>query len=70
MRGTGGNQFVDNGITIAAFVAHVWERLNELDVYARDSGRALDLAQVDISTKRVGDRISVTVTADLEEGVA
>ena len=68
LRETGGNQFIDADATRADLVQTITAQLRHLHEYAAETGRALDLAEVTISTKRIPNgRISVSVTADLAE---
>lgn len=65
MRGTGGNQFIPGTATKAEVLAQAWKQLDHLEAVAATSGRMFDVGRMTIDTKRVGDRISVTVEADL-----
>jgi hypothetical protein len=46
-------------------LASIGRQLEELHVYAQETGRRLDVGRVTVDTQRVRGRISVTVTADL-----
>lgn len=66
LRGTGGNRFIEPEATRADLLSTINDQLGDLDEYAADTGRVLDLAEVTISTRRIPNgRISVSVTADL-----
>lgn len=64
-RGTGGNQFYPAPLSEEEFLNAVSAGLQELRSWAHPD-RVLDLAHLTITTIPVGDRISVSVTADLQ----
>lgn len=69
MRSTGGNRFIDDNATIEQFADEVVMQLRFMDKYARESSRHFNLAELTIKTKPVNGRISVDVSADLEESM-
>jgi hypothetical protein len=72
MRGTGGNRFIEPDATRADLMRTINDQLGDLHEYAGETGRALDLGEVTISTRRIirNGRISVSVTADLGPSVS
>lgn len=65
-RGTGGNRFVEADANIIELLLCARDQLQEIETYALETGRHLDLAAVTIDTRRIkSGRISVEVTADL-----
>jgi hypothetical protein len=68
LRGTGGNRFIGSDATRADLLGSINDQLGDLQEWADETGRVLDLAEVTISTCRIASgRISVTVTADLAD---
>ena len=66
MRGTGGNRFIGPDATRGDLLASINDQLGDLQEWADETGRLLDLSEVTISTKRIpSGNISVSVTADL-----
>lgn len=66
MRGTGGNRFIEADATRADLMRSINDQLGDLHEYATETGRAFDLGEVTIETRRISTgRISVSVTADL-----
>lgn len=69
MRGTGGNRFIPADATRADLMGSINDQLGDLQEWANDTGRVLDLAEVSIYTKRIpSGLISVSVEADLATG--
>lgn len=66
MRGTGGNRFIPGDASQADLLAAIARGLDELRAWAHPE-RRFDLGAITVDTKRVGDRISVTVTGDLQD---
>lgn len=66
MRGTGGNRFLGPDATRGDLLSSINDQLGDLQEWADETGRLLDLAEVTISTRRIpSGKISVSVTADL-----
>ena len=66
MRGTGGNRFIGPNPTRRDLLTSINDQLGDLQEWANETGRLLDLAEVTINTKRIkSGNISVSVTADL-----
>lgn len=65
-RGTGGNQFIAPDATRADLMKSINDQLGDLQEWADDTGRVLDIGQLTIETKRIGNgKISVLVMGDL-----
>lgn len=66
LRGAGGNRFIEPDATRGDLLRTINDQLGDLQEWAEDTGRTLDLAELTISTQRISNgRISVSVTADL-----
>ena len=57
----GGNQFIPGDASTNDFLVEVAAGIRELEKWWSDTEKEVDLGQIVVSTKRVGDRISVTV---------
>ena len=66
MMGTGGNRFYPEPMTALDFLNAVARQLGELEMYAKPLGKVIDYGALEVTTKRVGDRISVTLSSDLK----
>jgi hypothetical protein len=63
--GTGGNRFYDEPMTASDFLIAVAKQLAELEMYAAPLGKVIDYGALEVTTKRVGERISVNLSSDL-----